>query len=499
MFDNLKKIAVLVAACGFFATGEALAADLTDVLDAADEVYLGTEKVKDPFDIALTPKFVQRIEHAKLKREFTNGDGKTHLGNELVYERTINEFDIGLEIGLYHDFSFRMNIPIIISDQSSYEFDTTASDPKNQISENGIDLGEKDINGNAILNGKSTLAPATTDDNRPYQFFSLTSGQTLKGAERAGLGDISFGLAWSPYNTERHFIPERPWEDNTGRSTVTLAFDYVAPTGKVLGIDNKNVGSGAHELIFSVAASHRYAFVDPYIRLQYGLPIGLEEYYPTYNDNQKRNDPGMWGRIDLGIEFVPYESIDVKFQRAVKIDLRGYFKYTAEGRQYSELSDALGTSSCINASASYLSQHPECAWVSSKWANAGADNLSAVAAGNYNGDYSEDGLFDYEGYATFGGSLNIMIQPIQYVQIIAGVAADYTQNHFITTTNTGVDRISSDLNGTKTGPEKDGYVDPLLIEERNPTYSSGLDKSGQRIKKVENWNLEWFIGVRLMY
>ena len=233
-WNNVKKMAALTAAAAWMTAGQAFAADVTDVLDAADEVYLGKEKVSDPFDISLTPKFIQKYEWAKLKKEY-NDKGNVRLLNELEYERVVNEFDIDLEIGMFHDFSFRMNLPIIISDQQSYQFDTSSDDPKYHISP-----------------ANSTLAPAQTSASRPYKFFELESGQNLKGKDRSGLGDMSFGIAWSPYNTERHFIPERPWERNTGRSTITLAFDYVAPTGDAKTIDNTGAGSGVHELIFSV-------------------------------------------------------------------------------------------------------------------------------------------------------------------------------------------------------------------------------------------------------
>ena len=113
--SSLKKLAVLATMAGALAAGEAMAADVTDVLDAADEVYLGTEKVSDPFDISLTPKFVQRLEWAKLKREY-NDRGNIRLLNELEYQRTVNEFDIDLEVGMFHDLSFRMHMPIIISE-----------------------------------------------------------------------------------------------------------------------------------------------------------------------------------------------------------------------------------------------------------------------------------------------------------------------------------------------------------------------------------------------
>lgn len=503
MRSYARTLAALAAMFTFTTAGQALAADVTDVLDAADEVYLGTEKVKDPIDISLTPKFSQRYEWSKLKREYSNPQTRSvHLYNELEYKRVVNEFDIGLEVGLFHDFSFRMNVPIIISDVQSYKFDTSSSNAANHISDMGTEIPDDSPGaqpGDMLITGISTLAPADArlngDYDRTYQFFSLTANETLNGTKRAGLGDLSFGLAWSPYNTERHFIPERPWEHNTGRSTVTLAFDYKAPTGKVMGIDNAYVGSGVHELLFTVAASHRFSFVDPYIRLQYGLPIAIDKYYPQYNNNQTRVGPGMWGRIDLGIEFIPYESIDVKFQRAVKIDLRGFFKYTAEGRAYSELSDALGTSDCVKTG----DANGKCGWVASKWSNAGIDHLNEVPKG-YQGSFKEDGLFDYEGFAKVGAALNLTIQPIQYVAIVAGVAADYTQNHFITFTKAGKDRVTVDNEGNITdNSHKDTIISEHLLEERNPTFSHALDSVGNRVKRTEQIDLEWFVGLRLMY
>ena len=123
--NKLQFLAALTAVFATAMTAETIepriasAADITDVLDAADEVYLEDELVSDPFDISLKPIFKQRREWSKIKREFRNGstytdgtdnkfgDNQTHLYNELEYERVINEFDIDLEIGLFHDLSFQ--------------------------------------------------------------------------------------------------------------------------------------------------------------------------------------------------------------------------------------------------------------------------------------------------------------------------------------------------------------------------------------------------------
>ena len=485
---NMKKLALLAAAFGLTTASQALAADVTDVLDAADEVYLGDQLVSDPFDIALTPKFSQSYEWAKIKREY-NQSGIVRTLNELQYERVVNKMDIDLEVGIFHDLAIRASLPIILSDQSSYKLDTSSSKHK-------VTHGTESEGGNSYFSNVN----AGKDPNFPYKFFDLNDGETLKGAKRTGIGDLKVGIAWSPFNTERQYIPDRPWKNETGRSTFTLAFDYIAPIADTRAIDNKAAGGGMHELIFSVAASHRFSFIDPYIRLQYGYPVApKDDTYKEYNSNQSRTKPGMWGRIDLGAEFIPYESIDVKFQRYVKIDLRGYFKYQAEGRKYSELADAFGTSDCYSLEKmSDLSTRPECAWVASKWSNAGSANINAMADGSYDGAIKEDGIFDYEGFATVGGALNLTVMPIQYVAIIAGVAADYSQDHFITFTKVGKDRGTYEKDANDPN-RKDGIVSLDSKEERNPAYSEALDKAGSRIKRTESLNLEWFVGLRLMY
>ncbi|MCL2325005.1 MAG: hypothetical protein FWC40_00670 [Proteobacteria bacterium] len=481
---NFFRVAMLMTSLGVFGLSGAHAAEITDVLDAADYVYLENQKVDNLFDIALTPAFKQQYEWAKLKREYNDtASSSTRLLNELQYERVVNSLDIDLAVGLFHDLEFRMTLPIILSDQQSYKFDTTSDNPEYQIDK-----------------GKSWFSPSTLSESRPYSFFDLDDGETLKGRERSGLGDIKFGIAWSPYNAERHFIPERPWENNTGRSTMTVAFDYVAPTGKARAIDNSGVGSGVHEFIFSVAASRRYKFVDPYIGLQFGVPHGVGDVFKDFGHNQARKDPGLWGRVDLGVEFIPYESLKLDYQRLVKIDLRAFFTYTGEGRNFSELMDAFGTGSCYQAD-SATNLGAGCGWVAEKWSNAGVSNIRDMADGLYRGPLKEDGIFDYEGFATIGGSLSLIIQPIQYIQIRAGVAASYMQDHFVTFTKVGKDRVTydPDTGAPVPGSGKDGVVTETLFEERNPTYSGALDRVGNRIKRTESLNLDWFVGIRVMY
>lgn len=487
---NVKKFSLLVVLAAMLGTSTAYSAELTDVLDAADKVYLEDKLVDDVFDISLTPIFRQRYEWAKIKKEAQDSD-RIRLLNEMKYERIVNTLDIDLEVGLYHDLALRASLPIVLKDQQSYGYD----DDKFMGTNNQGQPEETWVSG-----ANSYFSPTTLDNTHPYRFFDLTEGEMLKGASRSGLGDLKVGIAWSPINTERRYDPNEPWKDNTGRSTVTLAFDYVAPTGKTMKIDNKAVGRGLHELIFSVAASHRFKYVDPYIRLQYGLPLNSgKSAFKDFGRNEIRKSPGMWGRADLGIEFIAFEKRKLDFQHSVKIDLRGYFKYVGEGREYSELMDAFGTNDKCRDITQDAAKNNGCGWVTSKWSNAGKDNYESFAKGNYTGTFSEDGLYDNEGYAVVGGSLNLYIEPVQYVRIIAGVAADYEQNHFITFTKVGKDRGTAVTGQPFNSAQPDGVVTDSAFEERNPTFNTLLDSVGRRVRKTEALNLEWFVGLKLMY
>ena len=493
---NVKSLGLLLALVTLASGATAAsAAEITEVLDAADTVILEDAatgervSVEDKFDIALTPSFGQRYENGKIKRE-SYESGIQHTYNEMKYKRVVNEFDIDLEVGMYHDLAFRMNLPIVISDTMSYAYD---QDDKDYL----------------VNSSNSWFSPASNRIDTQYKFFSLQdNGDFSSGTARSGLGDMSFGIAWSPINTERRFDIEEPWLDNTGRSTMTLAFDYIAPTGTAKAINNSSVGHGVHELHFSVSGSHRFKYVEPYVGLLFALPIASDpfiDYSKAYNDainTQRRIGPGMWGRFDLGLEFIPYESLKTDYQRYVKIDLRGYFKYVAEGRDFSELMDAFGMNSDIvngvNAKDAAASGY---GWVASKWSNAGYDNWTkfATQGSNWGGKLYEDGIFDHEGYAVMGGSIGLIIQPIQYVTIKAGFAIDYEQNHYITFTKVGRDNHTAATDTTPASKEPDGLVTENDIEERSPVFSTVFDSAGSRIRKTETLNMEWFVGVKLAY
>ena len=168
--------ALAFAACCVGAV--AWASEVTDVMDSAE-----TNK---PFGASLRLRFESDSRSSVLAREVkclsndVAGKGLCpnsgiYLNKEATYSRTRNVMNIDARIGLYHDLEVYAYIPVVTSDSHEMAF-ASGVGPSN-----------------------STIFPAYAKD----VLFQLP----YKSVERAGLGDITLGLRWAPYNFYR---------DNTG-------------------------------------------------------------------------------------------------------------------------------------------------------------------------------------------------------------------------------------------------------------------------------------------
>src|SRR5690606_22148950 len=261
-----------------------------DVLDAADEHVYDGKVVPDYFDFDIEPTFKQTIERSKISRE-TNcqagsdrcpGESAIIYNKELRYERVINQLDLDFQVGMYHDLEFHVKLPIIFSDIRAWkyaknsgkacEFDIDPDNPKCVDDRNST----VDPTGDNVGNNRIAQDVQDGGDFSTYRYFSVGDEMT-EGPTRSGLSDITFGIQWAPFNDERYVIADEPWGRNHGRSTLVIGFDYTAPTAEVAKVDNEAVGKGVHELVWRIATSRRYQYVDPYMEFKFGLPIPTED------------------------------------------------------------------------------------------------------------------------------------------------------------------------------------------------------------------------------
>ena len=454
------------------------AAEITDVVDAFDEA--------DVFDFHLEPRFEQHIQRGTVIREapctpdpngppeaFQNAEkcpdeATVIFTRELDYERIVSALDVDFQFGIWQDLEFHFTLPIIISDTRALKF--AAGDGPRNVSQ-----------ANSSVDPTDELITDDLDNGglfSTYRFFSI--GNELVGPDRSGLGDLIFGFAWSPFNQER----------SPHLATLRLAFDYLAPTADPAMRTNSSVGRGVHEFIFNISASRRYAIVEPYFGVTYILPRpSADSLFQHHGGGQTTVGPGQRAEITGGAELILFES--VPREQLFTFDIGFTFGFTAEGRDYSPISDALSGSACNGITpgeAGYTldgspfeppSNTPindaACGWIvqepANRYPNPGADESEQ--------QYYHDGITSVESYGTMGAHFGLNFQISPYVEIRVATDIETETEHFLTAARTGRDR------------DGDDEVDFNNPNERSPVYNPTLDGVGRRLRVESVFNVDW--------
>lgn len=397
------------------------AAEVTNVIDAFDG-----EKI---WDGILGLRFVHTRRTSLITREWicqsddnVTASGRNPLcpgGNAVVDTRqlasseSINVLNIDFRAGLYKDLEFFITFPIVLGWTSSLEHDEGVSGSNSLVS--------------------TALRPSLFDV--PYE-----------STNRVGFGDMVMGLKIAPFHADRD--PMFPsW---------VIGVEYLAPTGSVRTAGDSAVGGGVHALTMSTAISRKVIdWAEPYFKL-HGTLRFADSGSPFQNERvtQTLVSPGHSLGLLVGTEFFawgtpsddqPYVAIDLAFQA----------DFTFEGREFTEIFDALGTSSC----------------------DPGANcHRTVLTRGDQNPDGSPrktDGVTDVEQYGRFGLSTSVVYQAMQYIKVRVGFNYWHTTSHFITFADAGKD-LDAQNNVEHSNSEN--------LNEYNPFYNENYDDFGKRFR-----------------
>ncbi len=455
------------------------AAELTDVLTSFD--FDGD----NPFDIKLELKYEYTSESSELLRETVDASKTPYelvLGNRLAYERTLQVMRFGLSVGLYKELEFRLDLPLVLGDESSlgYHSALPAGDERRQISD--IDPSGEPWN----------LDPST----KAATLFDVP----FKGPNRSGLGDLGIGLRWAPRHRNR---------DPQYASWVVGAMLRL-PSANVKRAGNTAVGEGLLQVEINTAISRRVVwFFEPFFDLHGVVKVANSASLFDVADEstQTLEQPGNSIGLTLGAEFIPWEADGGK--RKVSIELGLGLDYVFEGREYTELFDALGTSPCRTANgcagdkagATYtaaiegyeqgianLKKQVSATTDATAKAQLQAklDNMKAEyetkKTSSDNGFPVSDGITDVEHYGMYSFFANLTARPIEYFSFGLAFKLAAVQPHFITFADAGVDL---DGDGSVVGENAED------INEYNPKYIEELDQIGNRFKSSNKlvWSL----------
>jgi len=187
-------------------------------------------------------------------------------------------------------------------------------------------------------------------------------------------------------------------------------------------------------------------------------------------------------------------------KRKVSIELGFGLDYVFEGREYTELFEALGTSRCSAADgcfgSTYTFSDPKVLreTVSALSTEVAKENDPAkkatlqaqldAARSDLDGAPVTDGITDVEHYGIYSFLAALNVRPIEYFSFGVAFKLASIQPHFITFADAGKDLDG--INGVETNSDVSGGVN-----EYNPKYIKELDEIGNRFKTSEklNWSL----------
>lgn len=401
----------------------------TDIIDAFDD--------DDPFDVNVHLGYLRTADRGTIKREVTDPNTNKRSRETIAEsEQVTSQLMFGLDVGLYKDLMAFVRLPLILSDARSLSL------PGGKTSDGLTGAGGPLFDPNDYGGAGGPL-------------FSVP----FESPTRAGFDYIGIGLGWAVLNQARH-----AWQPNwvfllEGRRAIGTPLkpckqvqgDTVCGTAAVGGqdIDGDGIEDGtAHGfkgtsagssrglsgISFETRLSRRYRYVEPYggigVLIQWASTAS--KYFNPSGDLKGaiHTLPSQQAHATLGATVIPWENRG-RFQRFA-VDIRTTTTYLSQGRDYSALYDALGTS-----------QHAELARPAFEGvmnvADPDAATLTRCDPNDPNGSNCYVGakvpfygLTDVRARLRYGLRLGLEMQAAEYVRFGFGTGLSWITAHAIT-------------------------------------------------------------------
>ncbi|MBN2195681.1 MAG: hypothetical protein JW751_22865 [Polyangiaceae bacterium] len=488
-------------------------AELMQVIDAFD--------TGDVFDVSLSLGFQQSSKTARIRREtfiaqpgLTTGDFTSDRLDVAKYAERTSRLLTRLDLGVYRDIAVYARMPIILANKRELK-----------TIEGGEDSQELTLRGEP-----------------GEQLFGLP----FQSPTRSGIEYLAFGLEFALMNQARNRV--RPtWiggiearlnvsepmhacnaspdalnqTDSPNQVKCARPSDYnrngvdgdaVGPDGVNLeGLFTSNpeagVSRGVTGLQVYSLVSKRVKYVEPYggFRALFEFPTEKSDFGLTDFEGSLVNHPPLRGHFIAGMAVIPWE-IRERYQR-LTFDVRFVGTYVSEGRDYSELFDALGSSDARSLRRPLYSgyqrnpdfidpdarDYPDDPTVSQQTASVVDPDSKRVYF---------TGITDVQQHAEFSLSGQLTWQAGEFVKFNLGLGYQYVQPHFLTFDAACNPDFSGDLYGS--GPcrvsstgDLGGTLSATGIP--NPNYRRSLNSPGYRFK-ADNANLvDGWINVSVMF
>ena len=448
--------------------------------------------------------------NAKIRREsvvgqpgLTTGGYTSDNMNVAQYSETTSRLNTRADIGIFKDIALVIRIPIILANDRELE---------------GLDGSDADQT--VVLMG----APGEQLFRLPFK------SPTRSGVEYLAIG-IDFGImnqardrtkpTWV-FGLEGRFNVSEPmhacnanptplnldptvrrWSAPIPRTSTATACraspSSTTPTrttleGNFSGGRDPGVSRGTTALELHTFLSQRIKYIEPYggFRALFEFQNESSDYGQTDLKGSLVNHPPLRGSMILGLNVIPWEVRD-QYQR-VTFDFRFTGTYVSEGRDYSELFDALGSSdapSIRNPLYSEFQRNPN---------DPTGDEPSIVNPRSQKVYFT--GLTDVQQYGMYSFSTAFTWQAGEFVKFNVGGGYTIVQAHFITFDQACNPDFDDDLGkagpcSTDTNPNTPGNDRATGIP--NPNYRAVINAPGRRFKVDDSNGWDVWLNATVMF
>jgi hypothetical protein len=487
-------------------------AEVMQIVDAFD--------VGDPFDVAISLGFEQTSKNARIRREtmiaqpgLTTGD---YISDELEVarfrERT-SRLQPRIDLGVYRDIAVFARMPIILANKRKLQ----------------------------TVDGGSDNQPLILRGEPGEQLFQLP----FQSPTRSGIEYLALGLEFALMNQARNWVrptwiggfearinvsepmhacnesPDplnqldsgaqvkcaRPSDYNrNGQSGDAFGPDGVALEGVFDSSPEAGVSRGVTGLEVHSLVSKRVKYVEPYggFRALFEFPVENSDFGLTDLEGSLVNHPPLRGNFVAGMSIVPWE-IREQYQR-LTFDVRFVGTYVSEGRDYSELFDALGSSDARSLRRPlYSSYQRNPDFVEPSDPNYPTNPTDSQTTPSVVDPRSQKvyftGITDVQQHAEFSLSGQFTWQAGEYVKFNLGLGYQYIQPHFITFDAACNPDFSGDLDAA--GPCRTGSSAEIAGLSAtgipNPNYRRTINTPGYRFKVDDGNVVDGWLNVSVLF
>jgi hypothetical protein len=419
--------------------------DLLNIADAFDD--------EDDFDLNLRLGFEHEQRSADIHREtsiaqpgLSSGGYTSDALRVGTYHESTERLLPEINIGVLPDLALKVRMPVILANNRSINNQGPAG--SSSLATAGL-LGEKlfEVPFTSPTRSGIEYLAVGGDLALMNQFRNPSQPTWVIGVEgRFNVSEAMHACNKNPESGEESCAYPADINRNGTNDPLGAAYGNIAgdPEGDFTGGRGPGVSRGTTAFEGHAYVSKRLKYIEPYsgVSALVEFPMASSDYGNITIEGAPVNHPPLRGTVTAGLVVVPWE-VPEKYQR-ISIDFRVRGTYVSEGRDYSELFDALGSSN-----ASSLRQRNFSSYTVNQVGGVIDPNTPSVVDTASNPVYFT-GITDVQQHGDYNFSGQFTWMAGKYVQFDLGANLRVVQAHYITfdqACNPDVLKAAADVTG----------------------------------------------------